>query len=80
MVEARREFDEIEDWPLKNPTKPDKALQMYVRRWKALANGTPKSDAATLADLCSLASAYCWAENILRSAALACMFDDVVGH
>ena len=72
--EARRDFDETEDWPLKNPTKPDKALHMYMRRWKVRANGTPKSDAATVADLCSRASANCCVEDILRPAALACMF------
>ena len=69
-----------EEWPPTNPTKPDKAPETYVRRWKVCANGTPKSDAATLADLCSRASASCSVEDIIRSAVVACMFDDVVGH
>ena len=48
--------DNNEDWPRMNQTQPDKAVQTYVRRWKVYANVTPKSEAATLADLASQAS------------------------
>ena len=49
-------FDESEDRPRASPSKPDEALEMFVRRWSVYASVNPKSEAATAADLGSQAS------------------------